>query len=220
MKGRDRAGPAPDYGVSLLKHAHHKINNHHSGIKAKATIRQHVLDVIGAAQANVFEGFAGEGQLHRLVWHKAANYTGCDLEWYRDERLAYVCDSARVLRAIDLAQFNIFDFDPWGSPWTHVYILAERRSIAAGERIGLVLTEGSGLKVGFGTLPVGLGRLAGMRAHVAGGRKGFADIIDRAIAGTCKRLSCQVIHRWQAEQKGGAAVRYIGLVLEGLHTVK
>ncbi|HVH77139.1 MAG TPA: hypothetical protein VM755_19655 [Stellaceae bacterium] len=47
------------------------------------------------------------------------------------------------MRAIDLAPFNLFDFDAWGSPWEHVAILCARRPVQPGERIGLVLTDGS-----------------------------------------------------------------------------
>ena len=65
----------------------------------------------------------------REVWHEAAAYVGCDLKWYRDERLAYVADNRRVLRAIDLKPFNVFDFDAWGAPWEQVLILIARRPL-------------------------------------------------------------------------------------------
>ena len=88
----------------------------------------------------MFDAFAGEGVLFRQVWHRAVSYVGCDLKWYRDERLMFVADNHRVMRAIDLSAFNVFDIDSWGSPWDQVLILAARRPLAAGERLGLVLT--------------------------------------------------------------------------------
>jgi hypothetical protein len=33
----------------------------------------------------------------------------------------------RVMRAIDLAPINVFDFDGWGEPWEQVIMLAARR---------------------------------------------------------------------------------------------
>ncbi|WP_291712005.1 hypothetical protein [Bradyrhizobium sp.] len=40
-------------------------------------------------------------------------------------------------------------------------------------------------------------------------------MIDKAIAGLARRISCTVEKRWQAEGRTGAAMRYIGLVLKG-----
>ena len=94
----------------------------------------------------------------REVWHAAAGYVGCDLKWYRDERLAYVADNRRVLRAIDLAPFNVFDFDAWGAPWEQVLILIARRPLLPGERIGLVLTEGSAFNLKLNGISGGLAR--------------------------------------------------------------
>jgi hypothetical protein len=84
---------------------------------AKAEIRQHVLDAIGAGEASVFDAYGGAGELYRAVWHKAARYVGCDMTWFRDKRTMFVADNRRVMRAIDLGQFNVFDLDAFGSPY-------------------------------------------------------------------------------------------------------
>lgn len=191
-----------------------KVNNHPSALAAKVEIRERVLDEIGTDRASVFDAFAGEGQLHDRVWHRAKAYVGCDLKWYRDARLVYVADSRRVMRAIDLSGLNCFDLDSWGSPWEHVLILAARRELAAGEKIGLVLTEGSSLKAKLGGLPHALAQLAGLRPSLRGGGRAYDDIIDRAIAGAARRMNCRVVKRWQARGRTGAGMRYIGLVLE------
>jgi hypothetical protein len=191
-----------------------KTDNNPAALSAKVEIRQRVLDAVGAEQAAVFDAFAGEGQLHKRVWRHAKSYVGCDMIWYRDDRLVFVADSRRVMRAIDLAPFNVFDLDAWGSPWQHALILAARRQLVAGETIGVILTEGSSIKAKLGGLPYALAQIAGLRASLRGSGRLFDDIIDRGIAGLARRMNCRVVHRWQAHGKTGAGMRYIGLVLQ------
>jgi hypothetical protein len=196
-----------------------KTNNAARALPAKLQIRENVLAAAGGETAVVFDAFAGEGELYRRVWHKAGRYVGCDLEWYRDDRLVYVADSRRVMRAIDLEPFNVFDFDAYGSPWEHVVILCARRHVKPGERLGLVLTEGTRLKLKFGGLPDSLAGLIGFRrsSGMAGlGRaKAYARILDRAIATAALRLHCRILNRWEAHGMVGSQMSYIGLVLEG-----
>lgn len=142
-------------------------------------------------------------------------YVGCDLRWFQDERLAFVADNRRVLRSLDLRQFSVFDLDAYGSPWEQALIIAARRPVAPGERLGLVLTEGSGLKLRQGALPRALQIVAGLDHRVAGAARLQEDIINRAIAGLAARMNCEVARRWQAGKRSGSAVQYIGLVLEG-----
>jgi hypothetical protein len=210
MKARGRSA----FGHSV-RNRRAQTDSHPSSLKAKIEIRERVLAAIGAEAAHVFDGFAGEGILYRQVWKRAASYVGCDLRWYKDERLLYVCDSARLMRCIELEQFNVFDFDSYGAPWLHVIILCARRRLEPGERIGLVLTEGSSLKVKLGSLPRSLAELAKLRLHTRGTAKAFDEVINRAISGMCSRLGCRPVKRWQTQGKTGAGVRYIGLVLEG-----
>jgi hypothetical protein len=194
-------------------------DNNHLALPAKLEIRDNVLAAIGEANAVVFDGFAGEGMLYDHVWSKARRYVGCDLKWYRDDRELYVADSRKILRAIDLTQFNIFDFDPYGSPWEHVIILCARRPVAAGERLGITLTEGSRVDLQYGNFSAALGNLIGVRGTAkASGMardKAYDQIIDRAVLATAKRLNCRIVHRWQANPTATTFVRYIGLVLEG-----
>lgn len=192
-----------------------KTNNHPAAAKAKAELRRLVLEALGEDQADVFDAFAGNGAMYERVWHRARSYTGCDLVWYRDARLAYVADNRRVMRAIDLARFNVFDLDAYGSPWEQVCILVDRRPVAQGERLGLLLTEGTGFNLKLGGMPLALRRLAGLRDGVAGASRQQDAVIDMAIAGMCRRMGARLVKRWQAQGKTGAAMRYIGLVLEG-----
>lgn len=201
--------------TSSLKRTAKKTNNHPAAAKAKAEIRERILEEIGPENAHVVDAFAGDGAMFRNVWHRAAGYVGCDLVFYRDARTAFVADNRRVLRAIDLEPFNIFDLDAYGSPWEQALIVADRRRVVPGERIGLLLTEGSGLNLKLGGLPTALRVIAGLRPGLAGANRQQDAIIDLAIAGLCRRMNVTALRRWQATGKTGAAMRYIGLVLEG-----
>lgn len=193
-----------------------KTDNTVGALPAKVEIRQRLLNAIRPENAAVFDAYGGEGQLHRIVWSQANHYAGCDLKWYRDDRLMFVADNRRVMRVLDLRRFNIFDFDSWGSPWEMVVILCARRPVAAGERIGIALTEGTSLKARMGALPFALAHLAGFAPTTAGVSRSLDMVIDRAIAEMARRLKCRLVHRWQAYGKSGAKMRYIGVVLEGL----
>lgn len=193
-------------------------NNRPSSFPAKVEIRTNVLEAVGPATASVFDAFAGDGEMHRAVWHRAANYCGCDTTWYRDTRLMFVADNRRVMRSIDLQAFNVFDFDAWGSPWEQVIVLCARRSLAPGERFGLVMTEGVGLKVKMGGLPLAFANLAGVNPRLRGGssRKVYASLVDRAINEMMRRLHGRLARRWEALGKTATNMRYMGLVVEGL----
>ncbi len=189
-----------------------KVWNHPKSKAAKVDIRERVLEAVGR-EAQVFDAFAGPGEMFRAVWNRCAGYVACDQEWFRDGRPAYVADNARVMRSIDLSRFSIFDFDAFGSPWQQVLILAARREVEPGERIGVVLTDGSGLKLKQGDLPTALAQIAGFHGRPAGLIRGQDEIITRAIHGMCRRMNCTLEYRWEAHGKTGAGVRYIGLVL-------
>jgi len=188
--------------------------NDPTAVAAKAEIRQRVLDMIGPAEARVFDAFAGAGEMYRRVWRGAAGYVGCDRNWYADERLVYCADNRRVMRCIDLALFNVFDLDSHGSPWEQAIILAARRPVAAGERLGLVLTDGSNLDLSLGGMVAPLREIAGFVGIPAGAARSHGEIIERAINGVCRRMGVQVRRRWESQGGSGARVRHIGMVLE------
>ena len=193
-----------------------KTDNAERSTGTKRRIRQSVLDVVGADSARVFDAFAGAGSMYRAVWGQASEYLGCDTRYFRDKRPAFVCDNTRVMRAIDLARFNVFDLDAYGSPWQQALILAARRPVAPGEKIGLVITEGSGMKLKLGGMPLALAEIAGFKGKIAGAARLQDNVLDRAIAGLTKKMACTVVKRWQAKGKTGTSMRYVGLVLSGL----
>jgi hypothetical protein len=191
-------------------------DNHPVALKAKTEIRERVLRAIGAESASVFDAFAGEGVMYQRVWHRAAECVGCDATRFcRDERLAFVGDNRRVMRSLDLGQFNIFDFDAYGSPWDQVYLMIKRRKVAAGERIGLVLTEGQGMKMDMGGMSQSLSLIAGVRQYMPGMGAAQQQIIDRAVARTADAMGCTINRQWQAISKHSSTIRYIGVAMQG-----
>jgi hypothetical protein len=192
-----------------------KVKNHRCAKAAKAEIRRNVLEAIGSA-AKVLDAFAGSGEMYRAAWSDAADYVGCDTKWERDDRPAFVVDNRRLLRSIDLKPYTIFDLDSFGSPWEQAIIIAARRQVNRGERIGMVLTEGSGLKLKMGGLPRALAEIAGLSGKISGMGRWQDDVINRAISGLAERMQCEIESRWEARRPAGASMRYIGLVLCGI----
>lgn len=192
-----------------------KVNNHPRSMPEKVAIRRAVLDAV--EDAHVFDAFAGSGRMWRAVWRQADSYVGCDLKWYKDrERKAFAADNRRVLRAIDLSGFNVFDLDAYGSPWEQALIIAVRRRVELGESIGVVLTEGSLMKIKLGQLPTALAKLSGVTGGMKGMTSHYEGIIERAIAGMAERMRCRIVRRWDAKGKTQAGVRYISLCLVGI----
>lgn len=190
-----------------------KTDNNPQAFAAKVQIRKAVLAEVG--KARVFDAFAGAGEMFSAVWREAESYTGCDLKWARDGRLMFAADNRRVLRAIDLKPFNLFDLDAYGSPWEQTLIIAARRPVKAGERIGLVLTEGNGFAYKSNVMPHAIRLLTGLKPGVVGLSRKQDAVINLAVAGLAKRMRCDIERRWQAQGRTGASMRYIGLVLVG-----
>lgn len=191
-----------------------KTNNNPRAFAAKVTVRRNVLAAM-SGPANVFDAFAGDGEMYSAVWREAFAYTGCDMKRARDNRLMFCADNRRVLRAIELAAFNVFDLDAYGSPWEQAIIIADRRRVAPGELIGIAVTEGNGFALKSNVMPIAIRILSGLRPGIVGLSRKQDSVIDRTIAGLAKRMRCTVAKRWQAEGRTGASMRYIGIVLRG-----
>lgn len=188
-------------------------DNHPEAIRDKIDIRRRVLSAINGT---VLDAYAGTGEMYKAVWSRAEGYVGCDEQWFNDDRMMYACDCRRLMRAISLQPFSIFDFDSYGSPWEAVMILTARRRVRQGERLGVVLTEGSGFTLKFGGLPHCLALLAGFGTlRVPGAIRSRKDIAMRAIHGMADRLHCRIEHLWRAERSKQSAMQYIGVVLVG-----
>jgi hypothetical protein len=190
-------------------------DNHPQARAAKAEVRRNVLTEIG--EAHVFEAFAGAGVMYDDVWKDAASYVGCDKRWFRNGRRVYVADNRRVLRAIDLKPYNIFDLDAYGAPWEQALIVAARRKLKKGELIGFAITEGGGFGYNVNCISTATAEIAGIkRDKQVGMRMNIEPLIERCIVGLAKRMNATIEHKWQAVSKSSARMHYIGLVLRGV----
>ena len=187
-----------------------------AGFAAKADIRAKVLECVGPERAAVLDCYAGSGKMHRAVWANAASYAGCDERFFFDRRTCFVCDNRVLLRAIDLNPFNIFDLDAYGSPWEQALIIAARRRVKPGERIGLTITEGSSINLRFGKLATALSEISGIPPRAAGAARVEKEVISLALLGMAKRMNSRIARRWEATGRTGARVAYVGCILEGL----
>lgn len=192
-----------------------KIDNQAHG--AKVTIRKRVADAL-AAPVRVFDAFAGAGgMMHEAIWKDAEHYVGCDLKWDRDDgRLMYVADNRRVMRAIDLGKFNIYDLDAYGFPWEQALIIADRRTVKPGEAVGMIFTEGGGIAYKANSVPHAVSVLGRVKHGAVGLGRRREDIVDRCLRGLADRMRCTIEKRWQATGKSGATMLYVGVVLRGI----
>lgn len=203
----------PSFAASLSGEKKH---NASGALHAKVAMRRNVLDAIGAGRARVFDAYAGPGEMWRAVWRDAFYYTGCDEEWFKDERRVFVADTQVVMRAIDLGAFNVFDLDAFGSPWECATILAARRKVKPGELVGLCLTDGSGLRLKMSGVPHALARLAGVGGSMKLANRGHDALFERALSVVCERMGARVVKRWRAASTVRAAMRYEGIAMEGV----
>jgi len=197
-----------------------KSDNNPQAHDAKVKLRELVMAQIPVPK--VFDAFAGSGAMYSAVWRKAQSYTGCDQKPQSDERLMFCCDNRRVLRAIDLAPFNVFDLDAYGFPWEQAIIIAARRPIASGELIGFCFTEAGGIMYKSNGVPNAVTMLAGIKAGSVGLGRARHQLFEKTLAGFLKMTQCDVVKRWQAVAKltangkaSGNQTIYCGVVLRG-----
>lgn len=196
-----------------------KVNNRRNAMPTKIAMRETLFAAMAErGPVHVFDAYAGTGELYKEVWHKADSYTGCDIAYEplpkRDDRLMFAADNVRVLRAIDLSPFNVFDLDSYGSPWEPALIIAMRRKLEAGEHIGIVATDGSGRTLKANQTPKGIRTLAGLAASFSGLGRWHEEVITRCLNGMATRMGGRLIRRWEAKGRTGIAVRYVSVVFQ------
>jgi hypothetical protein len=109
---------------------------HNSNLAGKILIRESVISELGLP-LRVLETHSGPGAMRRACYQDAVEWLGCDADPKSPD--AIHCDSRLLLRAINLDRFTLFDIDPFGGPFEHLWIVSQRWK---GERLGLALTCG------------------------------------------------------------------------------
>jgi hypothetical protein len=201
-----------------VKQARRKMHSAPGAIAAKTKLRRNVLEAIGAERCHVLDLYSGAGEMFRSVWNEAASYVGCDVEWFRDGRLVYVADNRRLIRAIDLAPYTVFDLDAYGAPWELFIMLTHRRKLLPGELVGVILTDGAGLRLRVAQTG-GFGKAF---AHAAGVSKDFCgawelrhELTLTALRRAQDLLGGVIVRSWQAQGRKGAQTLYTSVVYRG-----
>lgn len=184
-------------------------------LQSKIALRRKVFDWIKPEDASVFDAFAGEGEMHRHVWAEAEHYVACDLLWHRDERMAFAADNLRVLRAINLEPFNVFDLDAFGCPYAQAIIIAGRRRVRAGEVIALCLTDGTGLALKMGKIAAPMRELTGMADRFESAKRSLHDLTTSALRELGRRMDAALVDRYEAISPTGARVVYTTAIYRG-----
>jgi len=191
-----------------------------AAISQKLELRHIALEHVKPAR--VFEAFSGLGEMWQGAWAKADQYVGCDLlPITLEEPMARMCcDNTIALRHLDLQQFNIFDFDAFGSPWDCALILAERRHWLPEELGALVLTDGSSMKLRYGALPNAMAKLIGCQPKCSAKTSVSSNLQHLALLGFAKRAGVKIIDTWSFEGngsgKGGQVMNYSTTIFSGL----
>jgi hypothetical protein len=129
-------------------------DNRSSATVAKIALRRWAAEWV-APDARVLEVFCGvSAVMWALAWRDvAARYLGIDAaRSYMEQRAVRTGDAFEELSrlgAAGLREWNCIDVDAWGSPWRYVRAIAGAKPLARGERMALVVTDGSSKKRTF-----------------------------------------------------------------------
>ena len=182
----------------------------------KVKIRHHVLEKLGVDNPRILDAFCAKGEMWRDAYGETDNYVGLDLEKFIDKRNTVICDNVRYLRQADLDQFDIFDLDAFGSPFECLAVIAHRIKWSRTKRVGIVLTDGTGVNSKFNAMNREFLGWIGASPHV----KARVQMNDREnfivggmlkAAKMCDAFIEDVLVAFK--NKGGAEMRYIGYIM-------
>lgn len=117
------------------------MKHHNARPKTKADLRRRMLARLGLPEYRVLEFFGGPGEMHRRAWHDAVERVAIDHD--PESTADYLGDAFDVARRLDLTRFDVFDVDPFASPWWAVWLVGQRVKGQTGRRIGFALTDGA-----------------------------------------------------------------------------
>src|SRR5262249_50784150 len=116
--------------------------------------------------------------------------------------------------------FTVFDFDAYGSPWDQFTILAARRRLQPGERLGIVLTDGTWLKTRAKDPVRGLREALPRQLITPIPYSVHDELIARAVRRLAGRMGGRVTKAWSAIGVTGAKVRYLAVIVEAAHAAR
>lgn len=150
----------------------------------------------------------------------ASQYLGIDAaQSHMEQRNVRVGDAFTELARLNLTDWNCIDIDAWGSPFRYVRAVVSAKRLARGERLALVVTDGSSKKrlfAGHGGrhdhwITAGMPIIATPRTASAvtiAGLRAAARIMDARIVAMRRHTSARGAH-------GSVAMIYAAAILEG-----
>ncbi len=199
------------------------LHNGARALNAKIAMRRSVLEHV--APAHVFDAFCGpDGEMWREVWRDAAGYVGCDEVYVPfDPRHRFVGDNRRIMRAIDLQAFNVFDLDAFGDPWEQLTILGARRRWSAAERGALLLTWND-VHTRIGGASHALAQAAGLKDRKSRGSDAEQVITPMAVRRFLRTSRVKPLRFWKAygisSEGGSTHMSYWAIVFDGIGEAK
>jgi len=187
-----------------------------TSIVDKVKVRHHVLEHLGIENPRILDCFCAKGEMWREAYSSTENYIGLDLERFHDARDTLICDNTRFLRQADLDQFDVFDLDAYGSPFECLAIIAHRLKWSRTKRVGIVLTDGTGMNSKLNAMNREFLGWIGAKTHMKtkvqmNNRENFivAGMMRAAALADAKIENVLVAYK----DKGGASMRYIGYIM-------
>lgn len=187
----------------------HRVDNAADMTASKVSMRRWCVAELGGT-ATVLDAFAGEQHLRRASY-PGLPWRGIDVRKLGPDQ--YVGDNRRVLRAIDLRPFNLFDLDAYGEPFEQAAVIATRRPLAPGERAAMLLT--------ISLFRIKLGEHSKILEAILGTPKGLACVpaamlaVDRAEAWIVNRWRGTTVARRRALGHTNIGMVYDALIVEG-----
>jgi hypothetical protein len=186
-----------------------------TSLEDKVAIRRHVMEKLGKDNPRILDCFCANGLMWRHAYDCSKNYIGLDLNDPNDERHTVVCDNRRYLRHADLDQFDIFDLDAFGSPLEQLAIICNRIPWTTKTKVGVVLTDGTGLNAKLNSVNAGMLKWLGLSRH-RGAKVQMEDrdnIIAMGILKAAEMARATVSDVEVYKKETGSGMRYIGFIL-------
>ena len=99
-----------------------------SHLRTKLRIRKQAIELIGKDSVNVLDAYAGEG----VVWNRMrrempdVKFTTLGIEKRKYLSPSVIMgDNRKVMKGLDLTQFDLIDLDAFGCPWEQLAICAK-----------------------------------------------------------------------------------------------
>ncbi len=183
-----------------------KVENHEAAKQQKTYLRRWLVSQLDSPR--VLDCFSGP-QAMRGTCYQDLPYVGIDKEKLGPDQ--YVGDTHRVLRAIDLKPFTLFDIDAYADPWSAWIRIVDRRKLEPGEVIGVAITCAT-LRLKFGVPSKIQAKILGENWWVPCGEAAelAIDVLEWRLA---IRWGAEVVARRRFRREERLGMTYDALVL-------